>query len=73
MFLIIDFKLTRKAELEAEAVEIEKRLKNQMVMQEKLREEELFNREKGKLDKALAMGVISDEEYQEKLMQLELE
>ena len=39
-------------------------------MQEKLREEELFNKEKGKLDKALAMGVISDEEYQEKIMSM---
>lgn len=38
-----------------------------MIMQEKLREEEIFNKEKEKIDKVLEIGVISDEEYQEKI------
>lgn len=66
---VLDPKMSRKAELEKEIIEIQKRLKDQMIIQEKARLEEEYRREKEKLDKALAMDVISQEEYDKKINQ----
>lgn len=67
ILLVLDPKMKRKEELEKEVIEIQKRLKNQMIVQEKTMAEEDFRKEKLKLDKALAMDVLSNEEYNEKL------
>lgn len=64
---ILDPKLTRKEELEKEVIEAKKRLKDHMIMQEKAKAQEAFEKEKEKLDQALAMNVISQAEYNEKL------
>jgi len=61
-------KLEKKGELEKELIEIEKRLKDQVIFQEKSQLEEQFKLQKESLDKALAMNIISEQEYDEKLM-----
>lgn len=63
----IEPKLDRKQELENEAIEIEKTLKDQLVMQEKAIFQKEFDEEKEKLDKALKMDILSESEYNEKL------
>lgn len=65
---LLDSKMIRKDNLEVQIIEIQKRLKDQMIIQEKMIAEEGYRREKEKLDVALAMGVISKEEYNEKLI-----
>ena len=64
---MLEPKMTRKAELEAEMVEIEKRLKDMAIIQEKNKLEDEFMKEKEKLDKALAMNIIDDIEYDQKI------
>lgn len=64
---MLDPKMTRKLELEQELIEIQKRLKDQTLIQEKNRLEEQFRNEKEKLDKALAMEILSKDEYEQKV------
>ncbi len=64
---MLDPKMSRKVELEKEVIEIQKRLKDSMILQEKRKVEEDFILEKEKLDKALAMDLISQDEYNEKI------
>ena len=64
---LMDPKLTKKAELEAQIIELEKKIKNNAVLREKQAVEAEFLQEKTKLDKALAMDIISQEEYDAKL------
>lgn len=64
---LIDPKLTKKQELEAEIVRLEKEIKAKSVLREKEQAEEAFLAEKTKLDRALAMDVLSQEEYDVKL------
>lgn len=64
---MLDPKMTRKAELDLELIEIRKRLKDQMILQEKNKLQEAFLVEKEKLDKALAMEVITQDEYDAKI------
>lgn len=64
---VLEPKMERKIELEAQMVEIEKRLKDMAIIQEKNRLEEEFAKEKEKLDKALAMGIVDDIEYDQKI------
>ncbi|MPN59368.1 hypothetical protein SDC9_207089 [bioreactor metagenome] len=66
---VLDPKMIRKTELEKELVEIQKRIKDQMIIKEKNALEEKFKKEKEKLDAALAMEVISEYEYNEKINQ----
>lgn len=66
---MLEPKMSRKAELESERVEIEKRLKDMALIQEKNRLEEEFRREKEKLDRGLAMDIISKVEYDQKINQ----
>ena len=53
--------------LEEEIIVLEKKIKDNAVLREKERAEEDFIKEKNKLDKALAMDIISQEEYDVKL------
>lgn len=64
---LMDPKLTQKAELEKQIIELEKKIKNGAVLREKQAAEEEFLAEKARLDKALAMDILSQEEYDQKL------
>ena len=64
---LMDPKMEQKEELEKQIIELEKKIKNNAVLRDKQAAEEEFLREKGKLDKALAMEIISQEEYDQKL------
>ena len=57
----------KKKELENQLAEVEKRAKQNTLLREKTKAEESFEQEKGGLDKALAMEIISKEEYEQKL------
>ena len=64
---LIDPKMERKQELEKEIIRLEKEIKEKNVLREKQRAEEEFLAEKEKLDKALAMDIITQEDYNVKL------
>ena len=64
---LIDPKLTKKQELEKQIIELEKEIKSKNVLREKQQAEEKFLAEKSKLDKALAMDVISQDDYDVKV------
>ena len=64
---LIDPKMTQNQELQQRIIELEKKIKDNAILREKQSAEEEFNREKDKLDKALAMDVLSQEEYSAKL------
>ena len=57
----------KKKELENQLAEVGKRAKQNTLLREKTKAEEPFEQEKGDLDKALAMEIISKEEYEQKL------
>lgn len=57
----------KKKELENQLAEVEKRVKQNALIREKTKAEEAFEQEKGVLDKALAMEILSKEEYEQKL------
>lgn len=57
----------KKKELGNQLAEVEKRAKQNTLLREKTKAEESFEQEKGVLDKALAMEIISKEEYEQKL------
>ena len=67
LLTMMDPKLTRKQELEAQLIELEKRMKQNAVLRDKAKSEEEFQEEKTKLDRALAMDVISQDEYNYKI------
>lgn len=64
---LIDPKLTKKQELEKQIIELEKEIKAKTVLREKQQAEEEFLAEKSKLDKALAMDIITQDDYDIKL------
>ena len=64
---LIDPKLTKKQELEKQIIELEKEIESKNVLREKQQAEEEFIAEKSKLDKALAMDVITQDDYDVKL------
>ena len=64
---LMDPKLQQKNDLEAKIIELEKKIKNSAILREKQAAEEEFLQEKAKLDKALAMDVISQDDYDVKL------
>ena len=66
---MLEPKMSRKAELEAERIEIQKRLKDMALIQEKNRLEEEFRIEKDKLDRGRAMDIINEVEYEQKINQ----
>lgn len=57
----------KKKELEKQLAEVEKRAKQNALIREKTKAEEAFEQEKGVLDKALDMEILSKEEYEQKL------
>ena len=64
---LIDPKLTKKAEMEARIIQLEKEIKQKDILREKAVAEEAFLAEKQKLDKALGMELLTQEEYDEKI------
>ena len=64
---LIEPKLEKKNEIEVQLIEIEKKLKDQVIIQEKEKFENEFKRQKETLDWAKAMDVISDDDYNLKL------
>ena len=61
----------KKKELENQLAEVEKRAKQNTLLREKTKAEESFEQEKGVLDKALAMEIISKEENFEEIKKIE--
>jgi hypothetical protein len=68
----IEPKLEKKEKLENELIEIEKMLKDQLLMQEKASFQREFDEEKSKLDKAYKMDVISEDDYKTRLAKAQL-
>lgn len=64
---LIDPKLTQKKDLEDKIVVLEKKIKDNAILREKQAVEQEFLQEKERLDKALAMDVLSQDEYDVKL------
>ncbi len=64
---LIDPKIEKKQGLEKRIIELEKEIKQKDVLREKAAAEEAFLAEKQKLDKALGMDLLSQEEYDEKI------
>lgn len=64
---LIDPKLTQKEDLEQQIIVLEKKIKDNAVLREKQAAEAEYLQEKGKLDKALAMDILSQDEYDVKL------
>ena len=60
-------KIDKKEKLQDEIIQIEKELKDQLLMQEKAVFQREFDEIKSKLDKALKMDVISASDHSEKL------
>lgn len=60
---LMDPKLEQKNNLEQQIIALEKKIKNSAVLREKQAAEAAFLQEKSNLDKALAMDIISQEEY----------
>ena len=64
---LMDPKLSQKKELEEKIIVLEKKIKDNAVLREKQAAEQDFLQEKDRLDKALAMDVISSDEYDVKI------
>ena len=65
---LMDPKMTQKQELQQQIIELEKKIKDSAVLREKQAVEEEFLKEKDKLDRALAMDVLSQADYEAKLI-----
>lgn len=65
---ILDVKMTKKTEIKNAIIEIEKAKKDQLILHEKERAMETYLKEKEKLDNALAMNVITTDEYNKKIL-----
>lgn len=59
--------LEKMADLDVQIAEMDNRIKQNNLDRERKKAQELFDSEKKKLDKALDMDIISNEEYDEKL------
>lgn len=64
---LIDPKMTKKQELEQQIIKLEKEIKEKNVLREKQQAEAQILAEKETLNKALAMDIISQEDYEVKL------
>lgn len=64
---LIEPKMEQKQELEKQIIALEKKIKDNAILREKQAAEQVYLDEKAKLDKALAMDVISQDEYDTKL------
>lgn len=65
---LMEPKLEQKSDLQAKIVALEKKIKDQNILREREAAEAEFLREKDKLDKALQMDVISQDEYNAKII-----
>ena len=68
---MLDPKMTRKQELQEKVIELEKRIKEQDALRDKQAAEAEYIAGKEKLDKALAMNVLDQADYDEKLSVLQ--
>lgn len=68
---MIDPKMTRKQELQKKVIELEKQIKEQDALRDKQAAEAEYIAGKEKLDKALAMGVLDQADYDVKLSALQ--
>ncbi len=64
---LIEPKMAKKQDLEKQIITLEKEIKTKDIMREKAAAEEAFLAEKTKLDRALAMDLLTQEEYDAKL------
>lgn len=64
---LMDPKMTKKQELEQKIIQLEKEIKSKAILREKQQAEDEYLAEKNKLDKALAMDILSQDEYDVKL------
>ena len=64
---LMEPKLEQKQSLDQQIIELEKKIKNNAVLRERQAAEAAFLEEKTKLDRALAMDVLSQEDYDAKL------
>ena len=64
---LMEPKLEQKQELEQKIIALEKKIKDNAVLREKQAVEDAFLQEKARLDKALAMDVLDQDEYEAKL------
>ena len=60
-------KMAKKKEIETRIIELEKEIKEQTILREKQIVEEEFFAEKERLDKALGMDILTQEEYDYKI------
>lgn len=60
-------KIEKRQELERQIIEFEKQIKQKNLLREKEEAEENFRNEKQKLDRALAMDVLTQEDYTAKM------
>lgn len=66
---LLEPKLEKKIALEKELIALEKALDDSLLMQEKASLEAEFEEQKAKLDKAKALGAITDADYEARLAQ----
>lgn len=64
---LMEPKMEQKQKLEQEIVALEKKIKDSAVLREKQAAEQVYLAEKARLDKALAMDIISQDDYNAKL------
>lgn len=64
---MIDPKLTKKQELQQKIIQLEKEIKQKDIVRDKAIAEQDYLKEKQKLDKALGMDLLTQEEYDTKL------
>ena len=65
---LMDPKLVQKNDLEGQIIALEKKIKNNAILREKEAAEAEYIQEKTKLDRALAMEIISQDEYDKKII-----
>lgn len=64
---LMEPKMDKKKELEEEIIKLEKEIKNKSILREKQQAETEYLEEKAKLDKAMAMELMSQDDYNAKL------
>ncbi len=64
---LIDPKMVEKEEVEQKIIELEKEIKEKSVLRDKQQAEKDYLTEKSKLDKALSMDIISQDDYEIRL------
>lgn len=68
---VAEAKIEKRDELEKQIVELEKQIKQKNLLRDKAQAEEEFRAEKQKLDRALSMEVLTQEDYMEKVTEIQ--